>query len=138
MNQKGLARIFIGVVLVVVAASAYLQQNSQVFAQLAPIAIDTASSGFAQSSNLSWPHTVGAGTDRFLLVGVSIRDLDPPDSVSTITYAGQSLTKIGRKSFNRDASVEMWYLKNPPTGTGSVVVTLTGIAGIVGGGNQLG
>lgn len=98
------------------------------------VTFDSASSDSVQASSLSWSHTIGAGgSNRFLLVGISIRDSNPPDTVSSATFAGQNLTFIGRKSYNRDASIEMWYLLNPPTGTNTVTVTLTGTADLVGG-----
>lgn len=96
-------------------------------AQPGVIVLDSASSGSSNgTASLSWQHTVGTGPNLILLVGVSIRDLNPPNTVSDITYAGQPLTKIGRKSLSQDASVEMWYLIRPPTGENTVTVTLTG------------
>ena len=39
-------------------------------------------------------HTVGTGTDRYLIVSVAIERRDA--TVSAVTYAGQALTFIGR------------------------------------------
>lgn len=87
----------------------------------AAITFDSASSSTAGNiavTTVTWSHTVGAGVDRILVVGVSLHSLTT--SVSSVTYAGSSLTLIG--SFSR---VSMWRLLAPPVGTANIVATLS-------------
>jgi type II secretory pathway pseudopilin PulG len=68
--------------------------------------------------------TVG-GTGRVLVVGVSI-DSAQGSVGQWVRYAGQDLTRrVFEGTGNRPRS-EIWSLANPPTGTASVQVTLTG------------
>ena len=63
-----------------------------------------------------------------LIVGVvSVNFMYAVFPFSGVTYGASSLTRIG--SFvepDSSAAVELWSLFNPPTGTGTVTVTLTG------------
>ncbi|MDE2589937.1 MAG: fibronectin type III domain-containing protein, partial [Patescibacteria group bacterium] len=61
----------------------------------------------------------GTGNNRLLVVGVSANN----NAVSSITFGGVPLTQAVSSFNNNDA--EFWYLKNP-TGTGNVVVTMSG------------
>src|SRR5512136_1115277 len=95
------------------------------------VTVDTTSSGWAQAaSGLTISHTA-SGSNRLMLVGVSIQDSDtvPTDTtdsvkVSSITYNGTVLTKVGSKYNADDAMVEIWKLIAPDTGTHNVVITL--------------
>lgn len=64
------------------------------------------------------------GRDRFLVVGVSLVN-SISQIVSSITYAGQSLTSAGAQSGSTLARIEIWYLVNPPTGANNLVTTLS-------------
>jgi hypothetical protein len=98
----------------------------------APVAVDQASSATANASTLRWSHTVGTGTNRHLLVGVSIRGAK--NTVTGVTYAGRALAFQGAQNNHDDAvRVEMWSLNAPPSGTATVSVTLSGGAKAVGG-----
>lgn len=81
--------------------------------------ISTTTSPSCKTCTLS--HTV-SGTQKLLIVGISIGN--PTVAIDTVTYSGQSLTKIRA---DQDASnkkrTELWYLVNPPSGTADVVVT---------------
>jgi subtilisin-like proprotein convertase family protein len=72
-------------------------------------------------------HTT-SGSNRLMLVGVSINN-DNFETVSTLTYNGVALTFEGAINNSRsggdDARVEIWSLKNPPTGTYNVVITFS-------------
>ncbi len=94
------------------------------------IAVDAASnSGNQTTSSWSWSHTT-AGGNRLLVVGVSAYDANASDSVTGITYGGQALTFIRRdSSAAHHLWSELWYLANPPTGSNTVAVTLTGAPG---------
>lgn len=101
----------------------------------AQIAVDNTSVGVGPGSNvnsLTWSHTVGSGSNRVLIVGVSLRDANV--SVSNITYGGTGLTFIGSSNeAGLDVRIEMWRLIAPATGTANIVVTLSAAKRIVGG-----
>jgi hypothetical protein len=102
------------------------------FASAPPVVAESRSSATANATTLSWSHTVGTGTNRFLLVGVSIRNAN--NTVTRVSYAGQALTYVGAQS-NGDGTVrvELWSLQAPPSGTATVTMTLSGGAKMVGG-----
>ena len=90
------------------------------------------SSATANTTSLSWSHTVGSGANRLLVVGVSIRNAN--NQVATVTYAGKALTKLqARDNDDGAVRVEQWYLIAPPSGTGTVTVSVPGGAKVVGG-----
>ncbi len=72
----------------------------------------------------SWGHTC-TGTNRLLVVGVSVF---AGDTVSTVTYAGVTLTKAGHIASVGNDRAEMWYLIAPATGANTIVVTLSASA----------
>jgi hypothetical protein len=84
----------------------------------------------AATSSLSWSHTVGTGSNRILIVGVSLED--EGRSVSGITRDGQALTPAGAVEINR-ARVEIWYRIAPNSGTATITVSLSGNTEVVGG-----
>ncbi len=85
------------------------------------ISINSVSSTSNTCNPCTLSHTV-AGTDKLLLVAVSIGD---DTAVSNITYSGQSLTRIRFDEIvNTNRRSELWYLVNPPAGTANVIVTL--------------
>lgn len=100
------------------------------------IAIDntsSANSGTVTAGSLTWSHTVGAaGTNRILIVGVSIRN-SSSQTVSSVTYAGTGLARVGQTTNSTNARVEIWRLIAPATGANNVVVTLSAAARFVGG-----
>lgn len=68
--------------------------------------------------SVSWSHTVGAGSDRLLVVVTS------GDTVSNsgCTYGGEALTLLSQYSAAvPDAAI--WYMIAPPSGTNTVVVS---------------
>ncbi len=99
------------------------------------IAVDNTSSAAGPASDvtsLTWSHTVGSGTNRILIVGVSLVRGDA--TVSSVTYGGVSLTSIGALSDSgNNTRMEMWKLVAPTAGTASIVVTLSAAKRIVGG-----
>ena len=76
---------------------------------------------------LSWSHTVGSGSNRILLVGVSLRN-GGSQTVSGITYGGTALTLLGSAANGTNIRGELWYLKNPAAGAATVQVTISGAA----------
>jgi uncharacterized repeat protein (TIGR01451 family) len=101
---------------------------------VAQIAFDAStSSGSPSNTMLSWSHTVGAGQNRLLVVGVSNAANNPPAPSSTsVTYAGHGLTRQVINDAGIDV-VEIWTLVAPPSGTATVTVTLSGPTPVVGG-----
>jgi hypothetical protein len=92
-------------------------------------AASSASTGAPETATLSWSHTV-SGADRILLVGVSING---NKTVSSVTYGGDQLTRIATVNQGSSARASLWYLLNPPTGTQTVLVTMSGNARFVAG-----
>lgn len=89
------------------------------------IAIDNTSSNFFNnSSSLTVSHTTSNGADRFMLVGVSLWNEDN-ETVSSVTYGGTGLTRIGSVSNGDDSRVEIWKLLNPAAGTANVAITFS-------------
>lgn len=81
---------------------------------------------------LVWSHTIFPGAGRILVVGISIAG-DVQVS-GTVTYAGVNMTQAGaRNGPGNQNRVEMWYLMNPPVGTGNIVANLTASTNVVGG-----
>jgi hypothetical protein len=87
------------------------------------IVYDNVSSAQAtNTSGLTWSHTVGSGSNRYLIVGVSYWASAFP--VSSITYNGTNLTYLGGTNNNVDGA-ELWGLANPASGTHNIVVTMS-------------
>jgi CSLREA domain-containing protein len=91
-----------------------------------PAVDGVASTGSADGTNsITISHTT-SGTDRLMLVGVSINNEDF-ETVSSVTYNGVALTHVGSATEADDAVVEIWRLVNPPTGTHNVVITFSAV-----------
>lgn len=71
---------------------------------------------------VTWSHTV-SGSDRLLVVGVSMSLWDSPQEVTGVTYNGVALTRLRRDLVSTVMSSEIWYLVAPETGTHDIVVT---------------
>jgi hypothetical protein len=91
------------------------------------VTYDTATSGTSASAGttLSWSHTVANQSNRVLVVGVTAEYTSNACQASTVTYGGQSLTKItqnvaGTSSY---ACASLWYLLAPNVGTNTITVT---------------
>jgi uncharacterized repeat protein (TIGR01451 family) len=93
-------------------------------------AIDgTASSGTTNTNTMTISHTT-SGTDRLMLVGVSINNDNLEEAINPggITYNGVALTRVGFVDNVDDARVEIWQLTETnglPTGTHDVVINFT-------------
>ena len=88
------------------------------------LAIDgTASTGSTTGTSITISHTT-SGTDRLMLVGVSIND-DDDETVSSVTYNGDGLTFVGAANESDDARTEIWRLVAPDTGTHNVVINFS-------------
>lgn len=84
-------------------------------------------SSSATVSSLTFSHGVSTGAGRFLQVSVFHRSI-LGTSVSSITYAGQSLTSEITQALPGASTgrLEVWDLSSPPAGTANVVVTFSG------------
>lgn len=95
------------------------------------IALDTSASFLAAGFNagpttLTNNYTV-TGTNPILAVWVAIwQDTGGVGTVTTCTFNGVSLTKAQAVGPEGSMAGEWWYLKAPPTGLHSLVVTVTG------------
>lgn len=88
----------------------------------AAVVIDSTSSAATTTSSLTWNHTVGTGLNRLLVVGVSV--YDGKTIVTAATYGGVPLTNIGTHTQGKgNASVSLWGLVAPASGTAPVTVT---------------
>ncbi|HEX5131667.1 MAG TPA: hypothetical protein VFX92_04170 [Candidatus Krumholzibacteria bacterium] len=100
----------------------------------AAIVAGAPTSSYVNGNTLTFPHTVGLGVDRVLMVGVSIYNANK--TVAALTYAGAPLTQVGLidgGSGSNDRRMEMWMLVDPPVGTADVAITMSGGAKLVAG-----
>ena len=82
----------------------------------------TNSSANPGSTTFTVPNvTVGAGSNRLMLVGINQKN----KLVNGVTYGGTSLTLVGEDIGNGNARMHMYMMLNPPSGTADVVVTLS-------------
>jgi hypothetical protein len=91
----------------------------------------TSSSAAGNTTNsISWNHTVGTGTNRFLAVCTQARDTVASDvAVTTVTANGFPLTKVRadlRTNGGSSFGTELWYLPNPGIGAYTIAVTWAG------------
>jgi hypothetical protein len=69
-------------------------------------------------------HTTGSGSDRLMLVGISV-NVNDDERVAGVTYGGTSLTKVGERNNDNDAMVYIYSLVAPNPGTADVVINFT-------------
>jgi len=93
----------------------------------------------SSSNALTWNHTVAAGIDRILIVGVALTNNGTNNilKVSTVTYNGIALTRLGSQDqgvFPNNIHLELWSLVAPPTGNNlPVLITLSQAATVAAG-----
>ena len=98
----------------------------------APITVDAVSNSATgnTTNRLSWSHTVGNGTNRFLAVCTQARDTVASDvAVTTVTANGVPLTKVRadlRTDGGSSLGTELWYLATPGIGAYTITVTWAG------------
>jgi hypothetical protein len=81
----------------------------------------TANGGTANT--ISGAFTVATGTNRLLVVGIGSVPVAP---VTSVTFNGVALTKLGQIANGTATKAEIWYLLAPPEVTANVVVNWTG------------
>jgi len=90
----------------------------------AGIAYDNSADGGnngGSTTSLTYPYTVGSGANRLLVVNL-IGDT-VADDISSVTYAGTSMTLIGKVLAASNNWEYLYYLLNPPSGSSNVVIT---------------
>lgn len=97
------------------------------------IAFDSSAVGALVNPGTSstWAHTVGAGANPILFVGV-FGDVATTGKISGVTYNGVAMTLIGSVRAPSDRWVYLFYLVNPTTGTNNVVVSASASIAIQG------
>ena len=89
------------------------------------------------AGTLSWSHTVSAGSNRMLVVGVVTDGV--ATKPSSVTWGGVALSNVGFVSnaqggdSDKRALVSVWTLVAPASGTNTVAATLTGGSAVVAG-----
>ena len=89
-----------------------------------PPQAETVSTGDTRPASLTISHTTGSGSDRLMLVGISLVN-DELETISSVTYNGTGLDPEGSVANGDDARVEIWSLIAPPSGTHDVVITFS-------------
>src|SRR5437899_1989294 len=95
----------------------YSATGVQVFATvsvLAPTAGEVSSSQTGGTSTTTWAHTT-SGTNRVLVVGVSWANITTR-TVTSVTYAGQTMTSAGAAVNAGNAGAELFYRVAPAVG----------------------
>jgi len=94
-----------------------INRSAQVVAAFQPVV--------TSATTVSWSHTVANQSNRVLVVGVTAEYTSNSCQASTVTYGGQSLTKIAQ-TVTTNSSYEcasLWYLLAPTVGTNTITVT---------------
>jgi hypothetical protein len=101
--------------------------------EVAGINFDAVGSGTngGGATTVTWTHIVGSSSNRLMLIGVSIRTTTV--TVSSITVGSQSATFIRGDNQSTNIRAEVWYLKNPTSGSQTVTVTLSASSKACGG-----
>lgn len=100
------------------------------------IALDTDSvaTPVSGTGTVTWTHTMGAGTNQVLIVGIQ-NFSSTLRTVNALTYNGVGMTLLKAANTGSFDAGELWYLVNPTTGANTVSCTLSGSAsGISAGG----
>jgi uncharacterized repeat protein (TIGR01451 family) len=123
-------------------------QQARIYANT-KVNVDATSSGTTGSGTssaiLDITHLTGSGPNRLMLVSVAIaNDSTTQRNVSGVTYGGTALTYVGsvlaptggggdNSTTYLRPQVEIWALANPPSGSATVRVTLSGAKAFVAG-----
>ena len=97
------------------------------------IVADTTSSsntGAAGATSLTWSHIVNSGMNQVLIVEFASDSKD--GTVTSLTYAGQALTLVGRGKAT-GGRVEIWELVSPTVGTANIVANFNNKQQVVAG-----
>jgi hypothetical protein len=96
-------------------------------------AVDSTSAATpALAASLTWPHTVGTGANRLLIVTSESPNANGTlgahtGDATSVTYGGVALTEaVGGTETGDGNCASIWYLVAPASGTANIVVTLNG------------
>lgn len=81
------------------------------------------------ASPLTWNHTIVAGPNRFLAVGIVNAAITTQPSTSAVTYNSIAMTKatsVQQGAITEKLEVSIWFLFNPPTGINQISATISG------------
>jgi hypothetical protein len=96
-----------------------------------PITLDATSNKYTNGQTSDpWTHTYTARPNSIVLVGVGLNDASKR-TVSSVTFAGMSLTLYTHYAFNLYSGADLWYLAIPsslPSGPYPIVVNVSGNA----------
>ncbi len=95
----------------------------------AAVAVDATTTTTGAFTESTLPHTI-AGSNRLLGVAVSIVP-DDGQSVVSVEYGGEALTKQNACQISSAARQEVWTLTAPDTGTNDVVVVVSPSADVI-------
>jgi hypothetical protein len=88
----------------------------------AAVTVDNVSTEFDNNPNSLTTSHATSGTDRLMIVGVSMLN-DDFETVVSVTYNGVNLNFVGSVARDDDSRVELWSYLNPPITTADVTVT---------------
>lgn len=80
-----------------------------------------------QDTTYTFSHTVGSGSNRMLIVGVSLLDTGTGKEVGSVTYGGTSMTQITNLT-GSGIRIQIFRLMAPAEGTANIVVDIEGIS----------
>ena len=90
----------------------------------AAITFSAATTAQSNGGSVIFSHTVGAGSNKILIVGVSIDQTTTATVVNTVTYGGTAMTRVGDTTgVVNTMRISLWQLVNPPSGSANVIVT---------------
>ena len=98
-----------------------------------PVSVDNQVVAAEQALQLTWNHQTGTGSNRYLVVGVAVRQDLSMATVETVTYGGTELMQIHTTTLADEMRTELWALTNPASGNNPVVVTLSSSERVVAG-----
>lgn len=75
----------------------------------------------SSSTNVSFNFTASSNTNRILVFTVALLSDSEATAITSVTFAGRPFIRVIRQK-RTGIAAEMWYLLNPPSGTGSVNV----------------
>lgn len=78
------------------------------------------SAEIGSGSPVSMGVTVPSGLSDVLLVALVGLNPENGEAVDDVTFGGTGLTRLGTRTVGNDATVELWYLKNPSSGTATL------------------
>lgn len=100
----------------------------------AAIAFDSAATrAVTNAASASWSHTIGAGSNMVLVVGLATEDTSTTSlNVTAITYNGVAMTPVAGSTATAGSSTldrtQLFYVLNPAAGAHTVSVTFGGAA----------